>query len=283
MKNSALILDGKKVSAEIETHLKERLRKLVDKGRRIPVMAVVLIGDDPSSERYVRMKVQACERVGIRLLKVHLSGKITTNEVLDKIESLNNDEDISGILLHYPFPGHIDERACFDKISPDKDIDGISSLSFGRMSMNRSAFAPATPSAIIELLNYYGISPQGKHVVITGMSDVLEKPLSMMLLNMGSTITICNSEAPDLASIIKVADILIIASAGHDLIRTEWIKDNSVVIDAGYYQGVKGNIDLNKIKQRLSAYAPVPGGVGPLTISMLLKHTIDAADPGQRS
>ncbi len=278
MNHFPILLDGRKVSAEIENHLKIRVNKLIKSTGKIPGMGVVLIGNDPGTELYVKMKANACKRTGIKFIKVQLPEEITTTEVLNEIEKLNNDDSVSGILLQYPLPLHIDERLCFDKIVIDKDIDGVSSLGFGQMSLNEAAFGGATPSAVIALLDYYGLKIEGRHAVIAGSSPVLGKPAAMMLLNRNATVTICHDKTKNLAEIIKQADILIAATGIPGFIKAEWIKDNSIVIDAGYYQGMEGDIEVSNVKHRLLAYAPVPGGVGPMTIAMLLKHTVEATE-----
>jgi len=278
MDNRPILLDGKTLSKEIENDLRVRVEKIINRTARIPVLATILVGNDPSSEIYVKMKGNACERVGMTSLKVNLPEETTTEKLLIEIEKLNNNDSICGILLQHPVPKQIDERVCFDKIAIDKDVDGVTCLGFGRMSMGEIAYGSATPSGIMELIKHYKLSIDGKHAVVVGRSPILGKPIAMMLLNENATVTICHSKTKNLPDLIKQADIVVGAVGKPEFIKADWIKDNSIVIDAGYHKGGIGDIEINKLKDRVLAYTPVPGGVGPMTIAMLIKQTVESAE-----
>jgi methylenetetrahydrofolate dehydrogenase (NADP+)/methenyltetrahydrofolate cyclohydrolase len=276
--NQPILLDGKVLSKAIEADLKLKVERIVQATGKIPVLATILVGNDPSSEIYVKMKGNACERVGMKSLKVHLPEDTTTEDLLVEIEKLNNDDGICGILIQHPVPKQIDERACFDKISIDKDVDGVTCLGFGRMSMNEMAYGSATPAGIMELIKYYKLPIEGKHAVVIGRSPILGKPISMMLLNENATVTICHSKTKNLPDIIKQADIVVGALGKPEFIKADWIKDDSIVIDAGYHKGGIGDIEIDKLKNRVFAYTPVPGGVGPMTIVKLISQTVESAE-----
>lgn len=278
MDNRPILLDGKALSKEIENNLKIRVEKIMNRTGKAPVLATILVGNDPSSEVYVKMKGNACERVGMKSLKVNLPEETTTEKLLEQIEMLNNDPSICGILLQHPVPRQIDERVCFDKIKIDKDVDGVTCLGFGRMSMGEIAYGSATPAGIMELIKHYKLPMEGKHFVVVGRSPILGKPIAMMLLNENATVTICHSKTKNLPDIIKQADGVIGAVGKPEFIKADWIKDNAIVIDAGYHKGGIGDIEINKIKDRVLAYTPVPGGVGPMTIAMLIKQTVESAE-----
>jgi len=278
MTATATVLDGKALSKQMEADLKIRVARIIEKTGVVPVLATILVGNDPSSEVYVKMKGNACERVGMTSVKVHLPEETTTAELLAAIEKLNNDDRICGILLQHPVPHQIDERACFDKIAIDKDVDGVTCLGFGRMSMNEPAYGSATPAGIMELLKHYKLPIAGKHAVVVGRSPILGKPVAMMLLNENATVTICHSRTSNLPELIKQADIIVGAVGKPEFIRAEWIKDNAEVVDAGYHTGGIGDIELGPLKTRAAAYTPVPGGVGPMTIATLIAQTVASAE-----
>ncbi|MDR5907777.1 bifunctional methylenetetrahydrofolate dehydrogenase/methenyltetrahydrofolate cyclohydrolase FolD [Franzmannia qiaohouensis] len=274
-----VVLDGKALSQEIESQLAVRVAKIKARSNGVaPILATILVGDDPSSETYVRMKGNACERVGMQSLKIKLAQSTTTEELLAKISELNNNPDVHGILLQHPVPEQIDERACFDKIALHKDVDGVTCHGFGRMSMAEKAYGSATPMGVMQLLSHYGINLASKHAVVVGRSPILGKPMAMMLLNANATVTICHSRTEGLPGIIQNADVVVGAVGKPEFIKGSWIKDGAVVIDAGYHQGGVGDIELSSVVERCSAYTPVPGGVGPMTISTLISQTVDAAD-----
>jgi len=278
MVNQPIILDGKALSKEIEADLKLRVEKIIHRTGKVPVLATILVGNDPSSEVYVKMKGNACERVGMTSLKVNLSEDTTTQELLTEIEKLNNNDNICGILLQHPVPKQIDERVCFDKIVIEKDVDGVTCLGFGRMSMNEVAYGSATPAGIMALIKHYQLPIEGKHAVVVGRSPILGKPIAMMLLNENATVTICHSKTKNLPELIRQADIVVGAVGRPEFIKADWIKDNAIVIDAGYHKGGIGDIEISKIKDRVFAYTPVPGGVGPMTIALLICQTVESAE-----
>lgn len=277
---TAVILDGKAVAKQFEQDLKTQVEALAKKTGRTPILATILVGDDPASATYVKMKGNACQRVGMQSLKVELPHATTTDELLAKIDELNQNPDVQGILLQHPVPAHIDERVCFDRIALEKDVDGVTCLGFGRMAMGETAYGSATPQGIMHLLQHYGVELSGKHAVVVGRSAILGKPMAMMLLNANCTVTICHSKTQHLAQIIKQADIVVGAVGVPELIKKDWIKAGAVVVDAGFHptdDGGVGDIELGGIDSVASFYTPVPGGVGPMTINTLIRQTQEAA------
>ncbi len=277
----ALILDGKALAKSIEDELSTRVANLKQKTGRTPILATILVGDDPASATYVRMKGNACKRVGMDSIRVEMPSTTTTDELLAKIDELNANPDVHGILLQHPVPNQIDERACFDRINLGKDVDGVTCLGFGRMAMGGSAYGSCTPQGIMHLLNHYQIDLTGKHAVVIGRSAILGKPMAQMLLNANCTVTICHSKTQDLAHHVGQADIVVGAVGVPELIKKSWIKKGAVVVDAGFHptdDGGCGDIELNGIDGIASAYTPVPGGVGPMTINTLIRQTVEAAE-----
>ncbi|RKL81273.1 bifunctional methylenetetrahydrofolate dehydrogenase/methenyltetrahydrofolate cyclohydrolase FolD [Moraxella catarrhalis] len=277
----ATVLDSKALAKSIESELSARVETLKQKTGRTPILATILVGDDPASATYVRMKGNACQRVGMDSMRVEMPKDTTTDELLAKIDELNDNPDVHGILLQHPVPTQIDERACFDRISLDKDVDGVTCLGFGRMSMGESAYGSCTPQGIMHLLTHYGIELEGKHAVVVGRSAILGKPMAMMLLNANCTVTICHSRTKNLAEYLASADIVVGAVGVPELIKKSWIKQGAVVVDAGFHptdQGGCGDIELDGIEAIASAYTPVPGGVGPMTINTLIRQTVEAAE-----
>ncbi len=276
---SATVLDGKKIAQQTETELAQRVNKLkTQHDGRAPILATLLVGDDPASATYVRMKQNACARVGMESIAVELPQTTTTAQLLDKIRELNSNPHCHGILLQHPVPAHIAERDCFDAIALTKDVDGVTCLGFGRMAMGEPAYGSATPQGIMRLLAAYAIPLQGKHAVVVGRSPILGKPMAMMLLNANATVTICHSRTENLRDIVHSADIVVGAVGKPEFIRGDWIRDGAVVVDAGYHPGGVGDIELGAITDRASAYTPVPGGVGPMTINTLMLQTVVAAE-----
>ena len=273
-----IILNGKDLALKAEEDFKKRVISIKEISGVTPILATILVGDDPASETYVKMKGNACERIGMKSMKLELPQNTSTNELLKTIDDLNNNDEISGILLQHPTPSGINERACFDSINIEKDVDGVTSLGFGKMAMMEKAFGSCTPYGIMRLLAHYEIPLGGKHAVVIGRSPILGKPMAMMLLNANATVTICHSKTKDLSSIIAQADIVVGAVGIPKFIKSEWIKDNSVVVDAGYHPEKCGDIDLEPLKDRCFAYTPVPGGVGPMTINTLLLQTIESCE-----
>ncbi|HQC54864.1 MAG TPA: tetrahydrofolate dehydrogenase/cyclohydrolase catalytic domain-containing protein [Clostridia bacterium] len=274
----SLVLDGKGLSIKIESELKERVSKIVEKTGITPILATIIVGEDPASVTYVRMKGNACKRVGIEPLKVELPEETTTEELLAEINKLNADDRVCGILLQHPVPKQIDEQKCFNTISVEKDVDGVNVASFGAVTMGLDAYRSATPCGIIRLLKEYNIEMRGKRAVVIGRSPILGKPVAMLLLNEDATVTICHSKTKNLPEIVKTADILVAAVGRPEFVKAEWIQDGVVLVDAGYNKGNIGDIDLINCAPKSSAYTPVPGGVGPMTIAMLMSQTVDSAE-----
>jgi methylenetetrahydrofolate dehydrogenase (NADP+)/methenyltetrahydrofolate cyclohydrolase len=275
----ATVLDGKALAKRSEEELTARINSLkkASKGAS-PILATILVGDDPASATYVKMKANACERIGMESLKVELPPDTSTQQLLAKIEELNANPDVHGILLQHPAPAQIDERSCFDAIDIGKDVDGVTCLGFGRMAMNEEAYGCATPKGIMRLLEAYDIPLEGMNAVVVGRSPILGKPMAMMLLNANATVTICHSKTRGLADIIERADIVVGAVGRPEFIKAEWIKDGAVVVDAGYHPGGVGDIELTPLVERVSAYTPVPGGVGPMTINTLIYQSVEAGE-----
>ena len=274
----SIILDGKTLAQSTEKELAERVLKINNEKGFVPILATILVGSDPASGTYVKMKGNACERVGMKSLKVELNETTTTEELLLKIGELNNNPEVHGILLQHPVPDQIDERLCFDAIDTAKDVDGVTSLGFGKMAMNEPAFGSCTPQGIMRLLEHHEIAISGKHAVVVGRSPILGKPMAMMLLNKHATVTICHSRTKDLEEHVLSADIIVGAVGIPKFIQSKWVKNGAVVIDAGYHPEKCGDIDLEPLIDRCSAYTPVPGGVGPMTINTLILQTVEACE-----
>ncbi len=276
---TAKVLDGKALAGETEAQLLERVEALKAKsGGKTPILATILVGDDPASATYVKMKGNACRRVGMESVAVELPAATTTDELLAKIAELNANPDVHGILLQHPVPSQIDERACFDAIDLTKDVDGVTCLGFGRMAMGEPAYGCATPQGIMRLLEAYDVEIEGKHAVVVGRSPILGKPMAMMLLQKNATVTICHSRTRDLPALVAQADILVGAVGKPEFIRAEWVKNGAVVVDAGYHPGGVGDIELEPLLERASAYTPVPGGVGPMTINTLIMQSVESGE-----
>ena len=273
---SAQILDGKKLASDSEKEILESVSVLKEKGI-IPTLATILVGDDPASETYVRMKQETCKRVGMESLAINLPKETSTEELLLKIDELNNDKNIHGILLQHPVPNQINERECFERISIEKDVDGVTCLGFGRMSMGLSAYGSCTPAGIMRILEFYDVDISGMNAVVVGRSPILGKPMAMMLLNKNATVTICHSRTKELEDHVRNADLVVGAVGVPKLIKKEWLKKGAVVIDAGYHPEKCGDIDLDGVEEIASSYTPVPGGVGPMTINTLILNTMEAA------
>ena len=274
----AIKLDGKSLSQSTEQELAERVLTIKNQKGFVPILATVLVGSDPASSTYVKMKGNACERIGMKSLKVELDENTTTDELLLKIDELNSNPEVHGILLQHPVPGQINERLCFDAIDTRKDVDGVTSLGFGKMAMGEPAFGSCTPQGIMRLLEEYDIEISGKHAVVVGRSPILGKPMAMMLLNKHATVTICHSRTKNLKEHVLKADIVVGAVGIPKFIQSDWIKDGAVVIDAGFHPEKCGDIDLEPLIDRCYAYTPVPGGVGPMTINTLILQTVEACE-----
>lgn len=276
---TAIVLDGKALAREIELELAARVQEIKRKTNGItPILATILVGDDPSSATYVKMKGNACRRVGMESMPVILPQTTTTDELLAEIDKLNANSRVQGILLQHPVPPQIDERQCFNRIAIEKDVDGVTVLGFGRMAMSEPAYGSATPAGIMRLLAHYRIDVEGKHAVVVGRSPILGKPVAMMLLNANATVTICHSKTQNLSKLVGLADIVVGAVGKPLFIKGSWIKEGAVVVDAGYHAGGVGDIELATTIEKCFAYTPVPGSVGPMTIATLMTQTVEAAE-----
>lgn len=272
-----VILDGRTVAKHITDKLIDRVKEL--KARDVtPCLATILVGDDPSSETYVKMKGNACEKIGIKSLRIHLPKDTLTDDLIKVIKELNEDKSVHGILLQHPVPSHIDERKAFESIDITKDVDGVTSLGFGQTAFGFGKYPSCTPAAIMAIIEYYQIPIEGKHAVVVGRSPILGKPVSALLLNENATVTTCHSHTVNLSEIVKQADIVVAAVGKPNFIKGNWIKEGAVVLDAGYNKGNIGDVDYQDCFEKAGAITPVPGGVGPVTISMLLKHTVISAE-----
>jgi methylenetetrahydrofolate dehydrogenase (NADP+)/methenyltetrahydrofolate cyclohydrolase len=272
-----VILDGNAVAQEIKEKLKGRIDALKDSGI-VPCLATILVGNNPSSETYVKMKGNACKRIGIHSIRIQLPEETDTQELKKVIQNLNNDDAVHGILLQHPVPEHIDERLAFEAIDVKKDVDGVTSAGYGQTALGFGEFPSCTPAAILEILRFYNIPIEGKHAVVVGRSPILGKPVSALLLNENATVTTCHSKTANLPDLLKLADIVVAAVGKPEFIKGEWLKEGSVVLDAGYNKGNIGDVEYDSCYQVSSAITPVPGGVGPVTIAMLLKHTVESAE-----
>jgi methylenetetrahydrofolate dehydrogenase (NADP+) / methenyltetrahydrofolate cyclohydrolase len=275
--SQALILDGRKVAEKIHLETRERAERLREQGI-VPCLATILVGNNPSSETYVNMKRKACERYGLHSIKIHLPEETTTEELVRTIEELNADERVHGILLQHPVPAQIDERRAFDTIAIEKDVDGVTSLGYGQTAMGFGRFPACTPAGIMRILDEYSIPIEGRHAVVIGRSPILGKPAAALLLNRNATVTVCHSRTVNLPDHVRQADIVVAAVGKPKFVQGDWIKPGAVVIDAGYNKGNIGDVDFEACLSRAGAITPVPGGPGPVTIAMLLKHTVDAAE-----
>ncbi len=284
------ILDGKKVSSEIKLQLQQEISSLKSKGKKLPGLAAILVGENPASEIYVKSKSKACSVVGMHSEVVKLPSGITENELLNTIEKYNNNSNIHGILVQLPLPKNINEEKIIEAISPKKDVDGFHPYNVGNLILGKDTFVPCTPAGIQELLKYYKIETEGKHVVVVGRSNIVGKPIANLMVqknkNANSIVTICHSASKDLSFFTKQADILIAAIGEANFIDKNMVKENSVVIDVGINRvpdpalpkGYKivGDVDFDDVSSLVSFITPVPGGVGPMTIAMLLKNTFKA-------
>ena len=277
----ARIIDGKKIALAIRQELKKEVAELVAKQQVTPGLAVVLVGANPASQVYVRMKKRACEEVGVASFSHELSGETTEEALLALIDQLNQDSAVHGILVQLPLPKQISEQKIIEAISPAKDVDGFSPHSAGQLMIGGSGFWPCTPWGVMELLRFEGVDPSGKSAVVIGRSNIVGKPVAMMLLAAHATVTICHSRTPDLASVVRQGDIVIAAVGRPRMVQGDWIKEGATVIDVGTNRledgSLCGDVDFDAAKERAAAISPSPGGVGPMTIAMLVKNTVVGA------
>ncbi|KKB37242.1 bifunctional methylenetetrahydrofolate dehydrogenase/methenyltetrahydrofolate cyclohydrolase FolD [Bacillus thermotolerans] len=277
---TAAIIDGKAIAADIRTGLKEEITALSDKGVT-PGLAVVLVGDDQASHTYVRNKEKACEQVGIHSEVYRYPADLTEEELLKKIEELNQAEHIHGILVQLPLPAHLSEEKVIDAIVPEKDVDGFHPVNVGKMVIGKEAFYSCTPYGIIKMLEHEDISLEGKHVVVVGRSNIVGKPAALLSLQAHATVTVCHSRTENLSDYTKQADVVIAAVGRAKFLKKEDFKPGAVIVDVGMNRDENGklcgDVDFESAKETASAITPVPGGVGPMTITMLLYNTVQSA------
>lgn len=271
-------MDGKALAATVLEQVRQRVQRIVEQTGVTPCLATVLVGEDPASVTYTAMKRKRCEAVGMKSMKVELPDSTTTEQLLDRITQLSNDPAIHGILLQHPVPDQIDERAAFEAISPAKDVDGVTMASFGAAAFDLPGFGSCTPAGMMRLLDHYEVPLKGAHAVVVGRSPILGKPLAMMLLARHATVTICHSRTVNLPDICRQADVLCACVGKPAFIAGDWVKDGAVVLDAGYNPGNVGDVDFDAVAPKASLITPVPGGVGPMTIAMLIEQTALGAE-----
>ena len=287
-----IILDGKKVSNDIKNEIAEQVKKMKANGEKVPHLAAIIVGNDGASLTYVASKVKACERVGFESTMVRLSNTVSQVELLDKIKELNENSDIDGFIIQLPLPKQIDTQKVILAVNPNKDVDGFHPMNFGKMALDMSTFIPATPFGILELLNRYGVDTQGKHTVVIGRSHIVGRPMSILMGRKGfpgnSTVTLTHSHTKNITQITSQADIIISALGVPNFLKAEMVKDDAVVIDVGITRvpddstekgyRITGDVDFENVSKKASYITPVPGGVGPMTIAMLLKNTLLARE-----
>lgn len=287
-----ILLDGKKTSNDIKDEIAREVSKMKDNGEKVPHLAAVIVGSDGASLTYVGSKVRACERVGFESTLVQLPNTVSEVELLDKIEELNQNDNIDGFIVQLPLPKQIDDQKILMAIHPDKDVDGFHPANFGKMALDMSTFIPATPFGILELLERYKVDTKGKHTVVVGRSHIVGRPMSILMGRKGwpgnSTVTLTHSHTKNITQIISQADIIIMALGIPDFLKAEMVKDDAVIIDVGISRVpdesakrgyvIKGDVDFENVSKKASHITPVPGGVGPMTIAMLLKNTLLARE-----
>ena len=277
----AHIIDGKKIRDYNLEILKTKVAELKEKGKEL-CLAVIIVGSDPASRVYVNNKKAACEKIGIKSLEFALPEQTTTGELLALVEKLNNDSTVSGILCQLPVPKHIDKDVILNAISPKKDVDCFHPENVGKLFLGKSSFVPCTPMGIMKLLEYENIEVEGKHCVIIGRSDIVGKPMAILMLQNNATVTVCHSRTKDLPEITKQADILVVAVGRAKFLTADMVKEGAVVIDVGMDRDENGklcgDVDFENVEKVASAITPVPGGVGPMTITMLMRNTVSTAE-----
>ena len=270
-------MNGTALAAGVLENAKIRVEKIHERSGIIPTLATVLVGDDPASAAYVRMKRKRCEDVGMKSLLLELPHGTTTEELVSEINKLAEDESVHGILVQHPVPAPIDKRAAFEAIPVEKDVDGVTSGTLGRVILGMPAFASCTPKGIMQLLDAYRVELDGAHAVVIGRSPILGRPMASMLINRHATVTLCHSRTRSLPNLVRHADVVIAAVGKPRFVQGGWIKTGAVVIDAGYNEGNVGDVDFEAALEPCSLITPVPGGVGPMTIATLIDQTADAA------
>ena len=274
------VIDGRKIAQGIETNVKNEVGRFIEEHGIKPALATILVGEHPPSKLYVKLKHWACKRVGIVSEDHKFPQEAKQEEIIELIETLNRRPEIHGILVQLPLPKHIDEREVMMRIAPEKDVDGFNPLNMGKMLIGREVFVPCTPKGIVRALEEFDIDPQGKEVVVVGHSNVVGKPAAVMLLNRNATVKICHVYTKDLKSHTKEADILIVATGVRGLIKGDMVKEGAIVFDVGitwFDEKVYGDVDFDDVLPKVKLISPVPGGVGPMTIAILMEHTLMAA------
>lgn len=272
-----MLMPGTELARDIVGRAAEKAADYAKRTGRKPCLATVIVGEDPASVTYVRMKQNRCHKAGLESRHVALPQETSTEELVAKIRELSDDVNVHGILLQHPVPHHVDERAAFEAIAPHKDVDGVTMHSFAGMSFGHNDFLSCTPGGIMRLLDAYDVEIAGKHAVVIGRSPILGKPAAMLLLARDATVTICHSKTVGLADIVRTADIVVAAVGKPKFVRGDWVKPGAVVIDAGYNEGNVGDVDFDAAVGHAGLITPVPGGVGPTTIAVLLEQTVDAS------
>jgi len=274
------IIDGKKVSAEVKEQVRQETLRLKEEHGVTPGLAVVIVGDDPASRVYVNNKKKACELVGFRSEEYALPASATQEELLDLVHKLNEKEDINGILVQLPLPKHLDDKAVIEAINPVKDVDAFHAVNVGKIMLGEYDFLPCTPAGVMEMLHSYSIPVEGRECVVIGRSNIVGKPMGMLLLHENGTVTICHSRTKNLKEVCARADILVAAVGIPKFVKADMVKEGAVVIDVGMDRDENGklcgDVDFENVKEKCSFITPVPGGVGPMTIATLMKNTIKA-------
>ena len=274
-----MLIDGKAVAAQVKQRLQKEAEELAAKGK-ICGLAVLIVGDDPASKVYVRNKILSCQEVGIRSFSYEFPAETQEKEIIDLIEKLNADDKIDGILVQLPLPKHLNERKILSYIDTDKDVDGFSPEQMGKLLLGEKCLPSCTPAGVMELLRSYNVDPEGKRAVVVGRSNTVGKPMAVMLLKQNATVTVCHSKTKDLAEVTRQADILIVAIGKGRFIKKDMVKDGAVVIDVGMNRvdgKLCGDVDFDEVSPKCSLITPVPGGVGPMTVAMLMQNTVTAA------
>ena len=278
---TAQILDGKLISQQLIAEIGEKITKRIDKGHPPPGLAVVLVGDNPASEIYVRNKVKACEKAGINSVSYKFPRTVSERELFQLIDELNEDELIHGILVQLPLPKHINENEITNRIAPNKDVDGFHAENVGRLALRQPGLRPCTPRGVMTLLHAYDIIPKSQHVVIVGASNIVGRPLMLEMLYAGATVTVCHRFTKDLEKHVRCADILCVAIGKPGIVKSEWVPNNCTVIDVAINRKENGklcgDIDFDAVKEKVKWITPVPGGIGPMTVATLMQNTYEAS------
>ncbi len=275
----AKLIDGKAIGKAIREEVRKEVEILKEKEGRVPCLGVILVGEDPASQTYVRMKEKACDQAGFVSRTYRLSGDTTQEELIKMVNKLNSDNEIHGILVQLPLPQGLDEKEVLNTIFPEKDVDGFHPVNVGRLMSGDPVFVPCTPRGVIELLDREGVEIKGKRAIVVGRSNIVGKPAAILLLQRHATVTICHSRTQDLPGEVRRADIVVAAVGRPEMVKGDWIKEGAIVIDVGVNRvddKLVGDVDFSAARERAGAITPVPGGVGPMTIAMLLQNTLEA-------